>query len=65
MQGLEEIKGLREGEITLRVSNGARIAAVAIETYPLRLSLRFSLLLKDCFYVPVVSRNLISISVLA
>ena len=64
IQDLEKVRGLREGEITLRVGNGARVAVVAIETYPLRLPLRFSLLLKDCFYVLVASKNLISISML-
>ena len=65
MQGHEEVRGLRKGKITLRISNGARVAAVAMRTYSLRLSLKFSLLLKDCYYVPVASRNLISISILA
>ena len=35
MQDLEEVRGLREGEIVLRVDNGARIATMAIEIYPL------------------------------
>ena len=65
MQDLEEVRRLREGKITLWVGNGARVAAVTIESYPLRLSLGPSLLLKDCYYIPVASRNLISISVLA
>ena len=38
---------------------------MAVGTYPLRPPLGFSLLLKDCYYVLVVSKNLISISVLA
>ena len=35
MQGLKEVRGLREGKITLWVDNGARVAAVAIEIYHL------------------------------
>ena len=35
MLGLEEVKGLREGKITLWVGNGARITVVAIRIYPL------------------------------
>ena len=62
MQGLEEVRGLREGEI---VGNGARVAAMTIRTYHLWLTLGLSLLLKDYYYVPIASRNLISISVLA
>ena len=35
-----------------------------METYSLRLSSEFSLILKDCYYIPVASKNLISISIL-
>ena len=35
IQDLEKVRGLREGEITLRVGDGARVAAVAVGTYPL------------------------------
>ena len=49
----------------LRVSNETRVAAIAVGTYPVRLSSRFSLVLKNCYYVPAISRNLISISSLA
>ena len=59
------MRGLREGEITLQVSNGVKIAAIAVMTYPLRLSLETSLILKECYYVPVASRTLIFIFVLA
>ena len=62
MQGLKEV---REGEITLRVSNRARVAVVAVGTYPLRLPSGLSLIFKDCYYKSVASRNLIFISVLA
>ena len=34
-QGLEEVRGQRKGKMTLRIDNGARIAIVAIGTYPL------------------------------
>ena len=35
MQDLEEVRGLREGEITLQIDNGARVAVVTVNTYPL------------------------------
>ena len=35
MQDLKEIRGLREDEITLRVGNGIRVAAVVVGIYPL------------------------------
>ena len=49
----------------LHVGNGARVAAMIVKTYPLRLSLRLDLVLRDCYYVPAISKNLISISCLA
>ena len=65
MQDLEESRRLRDGDMILRIRNGARVAAVAIGTYPLRLSLGLDLVLRDCYYVPAASRNLISVSCLA
>ena len=56
---------LRDGEMILHVENRSRIAALAVETYPLRLPSELDLVLKDCYFVPAASRNLISISYLA
>ena len=38
---------------------------MTVGTCPLRLPLGYKLLLKDCYYILIVSRNLIFISVLA
>ena len=65
MQGHEKVRGLREDKITLSIGNEAKIAAVAVGIYPLWLLLEINLILKDCYYVLVASRNLIFISVLA
>ena len=62
MQGLEESRRLRDGDMILRIENGARVAAVAVGTYLLRLSLGLNLVLRDYYYVPTASRNLISVS---
>ena len=35
MKGLEDSRRLRDGDMILRVGNGARVAAVAVGTYPL------------------------------
>ena len=35
MQGLKESRRLRDGEMILCIGNGARVAAVVVETYPL------------------------------
>ena len=64
MQDLEESRRLRDGDMILRIGNETRVAAVAVGTYPLRLPLGLDLVLRDCYYVPVASRNLISISCL-
>ena len=63
MQGLIESRRLREGDIILRINNETKVAAEAVDTYPLRLSSDFRLDLKDCYFIPVASQNLISISI--
>ena len=65
MQDLEESRRLRDGEMILRIRNGARVAVVAVETYPLRLLLGLDLVLRDCYYVLAANRNLIFVSCLA
>ena len=37
MQSLEDSRRLRAGEMILDIGNGARVAAVTVETYPLQL----------------------------
>ena len=49
----------------LCIDNGARVAAVAVGTYPLRLLSDLDLVLKDYYYMPTASRNLIFVSCLA
>ena len=56
---------LRDREMILRIGNGAKVAALTVGVYSLVLPSGFRLELKDCYYVPGASRNLISISVLA
>ena len=56
MQSLEESRRLRDGEMILRVGNGARVAAVTVGTYPLRLLLGLDLVLRDCYHVPAANR---------
>ena len=49
----------------LCIENRARVVAVAVKIYPLRLPSGLNLVLKDYYYVPTASRNLISVSCLA
>ena len=64
-QGLIESRRLKESDMIFQVGNRAKIAAETIGTYPFRLSSDFRLDLKDCYYVPIASQNLIFVSVLA
>ena len=65
MQSLIESRRLKEGDMILWIGNGVKIITEAIRTYPLRLLSSFRLDLKDYYFVPIASQNLISIFVLA
>ena len=61
-QGLRRSRKLDKGEMDLRVGNGARIAALAVGSYFISLPSGFVLELENCYYVPSITRNIISIS---
>ena len=46
------------------MGNGARVVALAVGVYDLTLPSGLVFQLKNCYYVPVVSRNIISLSCL-
>ena len=46
----------------MRVGNEVRVVALAIGTYILTLPRGFVLSLDDCYYVPALTKNIISIS---
>ena len=62
MQGLRNRKILARGEVNLRVGNGARVSALEIGNFELTLPSGLVILLKNCYYVPAMSRNIISVS---
>ena len=64
IQGLRDNRKLTKGESDLRVSNGARVAAVAIGTYVLNLLSGFWFYLDNCFCVPALMKNIIYVSCL-
>ena len=64
MQGLKKSRKLAKGEVDLRVGNGARVAALAVGIYTLSLPSGLILDLKDCYFVPALTKNIISISFL-
>ena len=59
-----ESRRLRKGDMILQIDNGAKVAIEVIGTYPLRLPSHVRLDLKDYYYVPIASQNLIFMSVL-
>src|SRR6266498_3398696 len=64
LQGFVKRKTLRRGDRSIKVANGAMAEAEAVGTLPLRLDNGYILQLNNVIYVPSLSRNLISISVL-
>ena len=64
VQGLQRSRILAKGEIDLRVGNGANVAALSVGTYELILPSGLVLILNNCYYVPALSRNIISVSCL-
>ncbi|KAG8661357.1 hypothetical protein MANES_01G000217v8 [Manihot esculenta] len=64
VKGLKRSRKLKKGDVDLRVGNEARVAAIAVGTYELVLPNGFLLVLNNCLYIPTLSRNIISVSVL-
>ena len=64
VQGLKNSRLLAKGKVDLQVDNGARVATLVIGTYYLSLPSGLVLELDNCYYVPAMSRNIISISYL-
>ena len=62
VQGLRNRKTLAKRDVDLRVGNGARFAALEIRDLDLTLPSGLVILLKNCYYVPAMSRNIISVS---
>ena len=64
MQGLIRSRSVARGEVDLRVGNKAKVAALTVGTMQLHLPSGFILELNNCYYVPSLSRNIISSSCL-
>ena len=61
MKALKNSRSLTKSEVDLRVGTKARVVALAVGTYDLSLPTGLVLSLENCFYVPTVRRNIISI----
>ncbi|KAI3729037.1 hypothetical protein L6452_17683 [Arctium lappa] len=64
VQELKRTRRLSKGEVNLRVGNGAKVVVIAVGSILLTLSTGLLLELDDCYCVPYISRNLISVSCL-
>ncbi|CAN6371970.1 unnamed protein product, partial [Urochloa humidicola] len=64
MQGVIRSRSVERGEVDFRVGNNARVAALAVGTMQLPLPSGFILELNNCYYVPSLSRNIVSPSCL-
>ena len=62
MQGLKGHRDVARGEVDIRVGNKARIATLAVGTMQLNLPSGFVMELDNCYYIPSLSRNIISAS---
>ena len=64
MQGLTKSRSVGRGEVDFRIGNNARVVAVAVGTMQLHLLSGFVLELSNCYFVPSLSRNILSPSCL-
>ena len=64
MQELKSSRKVNKWDVDLRVANGARVAALAVGSCQLELPSGLVLNLDNCYYVPSLSKNIISISCL-
>ena len=64
LQGLVRTRSVARGEVDIRVDNKARVAALEVGTMHLHLPSGFLMELNNCYYVLVLSQNIISASCL-
>ena len=64
LQRLKNIKGLKRGDLELYNASGESISAEVVGTCMLDLSSGKILVLKDCYYIPKIIKNIISIPLL-
>ena len=64
VQALSNSRRLEQGEVELRVGNGAKVPALAVGTCSLTLPSGLILELNNCYFVPSITKNIISIPVL-
>jgi hypothetical protein len=60
LQGLSLTRRFAKGELDVHVGNGAKVAAIAVGTFHLRLPSRLVLELNYCYCIPILCKNIIS-----
>jgi hypothetical protein len=60
LQGLNLTRRFAKGELNVRVGNGAKVAAITVDTFHLPLHLGLVLELNNCYYIPALCNNIIS-----
>ena len=58
VQDLKSSTALAKGEVDLRVGNGARVAALTVDSYDLTLPTGLIINLENIYFVPIISRNI-------
>jgi len=61
VHGLNNSRTLEEGQVDLCVTNGETVSALAVGTYSLSLPSGMVLEVKNCYYVPAINKNIISV----
>ena len=64
LQRQQNIRVLKKGDFELHGTGGESIQAKTVGTYMLKLPFEKILELKNCYYMPKIIRNIISISLL-
>jgi transposase InsO family protein len=64
MQGMIRSRSVEKGEVDFRVGNNARVAALNVGIKQLHLPSGFILELNNCYFIPSLSRNIVSPSCL-
>jgi hypothetical protein len=64
LQGLSLTTRFTNGELDVRVGNGAKVVTIAVGTFHLSLSSGLVLKLNNCYCIPILCKNIISSSCL-
>ncbi|KAJ1256028.1 hypothetical protein BS78_K102000 [Paspalum vaginatum] len=62
--GLKQTRSFAKGELDVRVGNGAKVAVLAVSTYHLSLPSGLVMESNNCYFIPALSKNIISSSCL-